>query len=152
WHRGPQCARVRVDARRSQRGTAAPLRRTRQARRRRAEAEGWLLAQAQGSPRRVSAEWWQLRITCRAEETDQVAVALVEARGRGVEEIELGLLASVVSSEAEATRLISDLAVPFPGLTGTVARVDSVDWSIRWRDGIVTRTFGRLILTPSWLP
>ena len=30
--------------------------------------------------------------------------------------------------------------------------LEPVDWSIRWRDGIITRRFGRLLLTPSWLP
>lgn len=30
--------------------------------------------------------------------------------------------------------------------------LDPVDWSVKWRDGIITRRFGRLVVTASWLP
>lgn len=96
--------------------------------------------------------WWQVHVECRPEDTDLVAAAIIAATGQGVEEPEPGSLTTVLSTDVDAKRLIGDLASRFPQLEGSVTRLEPVDWTVRWRDGIVTRRFGRLVVTPSWLP
>ena len=41
---------------------------------------------------------------------------------------------------------------PFLGRMPATRPLDKVDWSIRWRDGLAARQFGRLVVTPSWIP
>jgi ribosomal protein L11 methyltransferase len=81
-----------------------------------------------------------------------VAAAIVAATGQGVEEPEPGMLTTVLGKEFDAKRLVGDLAGRFLELEGSVTRLEPVDWTVRWRDGIATRRFGRLVITPSWLP
>lgn len=100
----------------------------------------------------MTPHWWRIAISCRVEDTDAVAAALVGATGHGVEEPDAGSLLTVATSEADAKRIVAELSVIFADLEGAVTPLEPVDWSVRWRDGIITRTFGRLILTPSWLP
>lgn len=100
----------------------------------------------------MSAMWWQVLVECRAEDTDLVAAAIIAATGQGVEEPEPGVLTTVVPSEIDAKQLVGELAARFMQLEGSVTRLEPVDWTVRWRDGIATRRFGRLVVTPSWLP
>ncbi|MES2306053.1 MAG: 50S ribosomal protein L11 methyltransferase [Gemmatimonadota bacterium] len=97
-------------------------------------------------------QWWRIAITCRDADTDAVAAALVAATGQGVEEPDAGSLLTVATSEADAKRIVAELSLIFADVEGAVTPLDPVDWSVRWRDGIITRNFGRLALTPSWLP
>ena len=85
-------------------------------------------------------------------QSDAVAAALVTATGQGVEEPAVGTVCTAVEGETQARDLLQRLRAAFAGVRGEITAVEAVDWSIRWRDGIVTRTFGRLVLTPSWLP
>lgn len=96
--------------------------------------------------------WWRIAISCRDEDTDAVAAALVAATGQGVEEPDAGSLLTVATSEADAKRIVAELSVIFADLEGAVTPLEPVDWSVKWRDGIITRAFGKLTLTPSWLP
>ncbi len=100
----------------------------------------------------MTGAWWQVKVACPASETDRLAAAMVAATGQGVEEPEPGKLATVCEDEAGANRMLAKLMADFPGISGEVHRLDPVDWSVQWRDGIRTRRFGRLIVTPSWLP
>ncbi len=97
-------------------------------------------------------QWWRICVECRPEDTDAVAAALVLATGQGVEEPEAGVVLSVGTSEDDAKRVVSDLVELFEELEGSVTPLDPVDWSIKWREGIITRRFGRLVVTASWLP
>lgn len=81
-----------------------------------------------------------------------MAAALVGATGQGVEEPEPGALLTVAMSEADAKRIVAELSLIFEDFEGAVTPLEPVDWSVKWRDGISTRTFGRLVLTPSWIP
>lgn len=96
--------------------------------------------------------WWQVHVECRSEDADAVAAAIIAATGQGVEEPEPGVLTTVLPSEVDAKQLVGTLAGKFLELEGSVTRLEPVDWTVRWRDGIVTRRFGRLVVTPSWLP
>ncbi|MEO5799843.1 MAG: 50S ribosomal protein L11 methyltransferase [Gemmatimonadales bacterium] len=96
--------------------------------------------------------WWRIAISCRDEDTDAVAAALIDATGQAVEEPDAGSLLTVATSEADAKRIVAELSVVFADLEGAVTPLEPVDWSVKWRDGIITRSFGNLTLTPSWLP
>jgi ribosomal protein L11 methyltransferase len=96
--------------------------------------------------------WWQVHVECRADDTDLVAAAIIAATGQGVEEPEPGVLTTVLPTDLDAKRLVGDLAARFLQLEASVTRLEPVDWTVRWRDGIATRRFGRLVVTPSWLP
>jgi ribosomal protein L11 methyltransferase len=100
----------------------------------------------------VTAHWWHVTVTCRPEDTDRVAAGIVMATGHGVEEPQVGVLTTVLGTEHDARRLVGTLAEHFTGLEASVVEREPVDWTVRWRDGIATRRFGRLVLTPSWLP
>lgn len=100
----------------------------------------------------MTQQWWRISVDCRPEDTDAVAAALVAATGQGVEEPADGRLLTVETSEENAKRVVGGLVATFPALEGIVTPLDPVDWSVRWRDGIITRRFGRLVVTPSWLP
>lgn len=100
----------------------------------------------------MTAAWWHLSVQCRAIDTDLVAAAIVAATGQGVEEPEPGVLTTVLATAVDAKHLAGELAAQFPGLEASVTELEPVDWTVRWRDGITTRRFGRLVVTPSWLP
>lgn len=100
----------------------------------------------------MTARWWHVTVSCRPEDTDRVAARLVALTGQGVEEPEPGSLTTVLGTEHDAKQLVGSLAGQFRGLEGSVVELEPVDWTVRWRDGITTRRFGRLVLTPSWLP
>jgi ribosomal protein L11 methyltransferase len=100
----------------------------------------------------MSAGWWQMTIVCALGDTDAVAATVVSVTGFGVAEPRPGVITAVASSDVDAERLAAELVRRFPGLTAQVESVDPVDWSVRWRDGITSHRFGRLLVTPSWLP
>jgi ribosomal protein L11 methyltransferase len=100
----------------------------------------------------VTAKWWRVTITAEPEIVDAIAAAVVNATGHGVEEPRAGVISTILSSERDANALVTAVRDQFAGVDATVDATIPVDWSTRWRDGIVTRTFGRLVLTPSWLP
>ncbi|MDX2206164.1 MAG: 50S ribosomal protein L11 methyltransferase [Gemmatimonadales bacterium] len=100
----------------------------------------------------MNTAWWQIAVDCDPATTDQVAATLIGACQQAVEEVCPGRLTTAVTSETEAAAVADDLKARFPGLTASVTPLETIDWSVRWRDGIVARQFGRLWLTPSWLP
>lgn len=100
----------------------------------------------------MSGAWWQLDITCRPEHADAVAATVVNATGYGVEEPASGRIRAVASSDLDAEALARALSTQFADVATTVTPIAPIDWSVHWRDGIITRRFGRLVLTPSWLP
>ncbi|MDX2261954.1 MAG: 50S ribosomal protein L11 methyltransferase [Gemmatimonadales bacterium] len=100
----------------------------------------------------MTQQWWRISVDCRPEDTDAVAAALVAATGQGVEEPAEGRLLTVETSEENAKRVVGALVASFPALEGIVTPLDPVDWSVKWREGIITRRFGRLVVTASWLP
>jgi ribosomal protein L11 methyltransferase len=100
----------------------------------------------------VTVTWSRITITAGPERVDAIAAAVVEATGQGVEEPRAGVICTIIESEGAARSLATLLRHQFDGLDVAVEATVPVDWSTRWRDGIVTRSFGRLVLTPSWLP
>jgi ribosomal protein L11 methyltransferase len=100
----------------------------------------------------VTGTWWRLTITCDPGQSDAIAAALVAVTGNGIEEPTAGMICTTVDSELAANSLLQGLVAQFGQIDGAIVATVPIDWSMHWRDGIVTRTFGRLVLTPSWLP
>ncbi len=98
----------------------------------------------------MNGSWWQVAVSCNPSEADTIAAAMVAATGQGVEEPDDGRLLTAVPSFAEAEEVAVLLGERFPTATVDLNELAPADWSIAWRDGIVPRTIGRLIVTPSW--
>ena len=96
--------------------------------------------------------WWRVTVSCDPTQADQIAAELVTRTGHAVEQAGAGTILAVATSSQDARQIVAELAARHPGLDGVVTELDAVDWSVRWRDGIITRRFGRLVVTPSWLP
>ncbi len=96
--------------------------------------------------------WWRVTVSCDPTHADRIAAELVTRTGHAVEQADAGTILAVATSADDARQLVGDLVARYGGLEGVVTELDPVDWSVRWRDGIVTRRFGRLVISPSWLP
>ena len=97
--------------------------------------------------------WWAVDITPSAPATtgDALAAWLVARTGQAIEERDDGTLVTFADDEAGAQALITGLmASPDPSASARIRPLDTVDWTLRWRDGLGPRRFGRLIVTPSW--
>ena len=94
--------------------------------------------------------WWAVDVAAAPERRETVAAWLVAVTGQAIEEREDGTLVTFAESEADADSLITALAHQHD-TRATRRPLDRVDWSIRWREGIGPRRFGRLTVTPSWI-
>lgn len=94
--------------------------------------------------------WWSLQLMPGAAQRTELARWLVEATGQAVEEREDGQFAAWAPT-ADAARVLARQIEQQFAVHASLAEVDDVDWSTRWRDGIAPRRFGRLLLVPSWL-
>jgi len=100
----------------------------------------------------VTGTWWRVTIAGSPDLSDAIAAIVVAVTGNGVEEPASGVVCTTLETEHAAARLKQQLLEQYPDLAVAVEAVVPVDWSTHWRDGIVSRSFGRLILTPSWIP
>jgi ribosomal protein L11 methyltransferase len=100
----------------------------------------------------VTDSWWRLTISADPGRTDAIAALIVAVTGNGVEEAAESVVCTTLESRPLADALVARLHEEFSGMTITLTAADPVDWTTQWRDGITTRRFGRLVLTPSWLP
>ena len=97
--------------------------------------------------------WWAIDVRTAPEDRERLGAWLVARTGQAVEERDDGTLVTFAPDEAEADRLIAELGREAgTGAQTSRRRLDSVDWSTRWRDGLGARSFGRLTVTPSWAP
>lgn len=96
--------------------------------------------------------WWAIDVRTAPDRREQVGAWLVARTGHAVEEREDGTLVTFAPDEAAAGALVAELnrAEPSPPET-RLRRLENVDWSIRWREGLGPRHFGRLTLVPSWV-
>ncbi len=96
--------------------------------------------------------WWAIDVRTAPERREWLSAWLVSRTGHAVEEREDGTLVGYAADETAADALVAEI-----GATGGVPveaarrRVEEVDWSTRWRDGLGPRRFGRLTVMPSWI-
>jgi ribosomal protein L11 methyltransferase len=96
--------------------------------------------------------WWAIDVRTVPEARDRLGAWLVARTGQAVEERDDGTLVTFAPDEQAADQLIAELERAAEGCTPETSRrrIEPVDWSTRWRDGLGSRSFGRLTVTPSW--
>lgn len=95
--------------------------------------------------------WWAIDVRTAPEERDRLGAWLVARTGQAVEERDDGTLVAFTPDEAVADELMAELSRESGSSAETSRRkVESVDWSLAWRDGLGPRSFGRLTVMPSW--
>jgi ribosomal protein L11 methyltransferase len=97
--------------------------------------------------------WWAIDVHTSAGQRDSVGAWLVARTGQAVEERDDGTLVAFAPDEEAAAALVEELGreVNAPVVIEP-RRVESTDWSTRWREGLGPRKLGRLTIIPSWLP
>ena len=97
--------------------------------------------------------WWAIDVRTSAGRRDSVGAWLVARTGQAVEERDDGTLVAFAPDEEAVAALVEELgrAVDAPVVIEP-RRVESTDWSTRWREGLGPRKLGRLTIIPSWLP
>ena len=97
--------------------------------------------------------WWAIDVRTSAVQRDSVGAWLVARTGQAVEERDDGTLVAFAPDEEAAAALVEELGreVDTPVVIEP-RRVESTDWSTRWREGLGPRKLGRLTIIPSWLP
>jgi ribosomal protein L11 methyltransferase len=97
--------------------------------------------------------WWAIDVRTAPEERQRLGEWLVAKTGQAVEERGDGTLVTFAADEDAADALIAEIgAVADASVTTARRPLDDVDWSVRWRDGLGPRHFGRLTVVPSWIP
>ena len=96
--------------------------------------------------------WWAIDVRAEPDRRDRLGAWLVARTGQAVEELEDGTLVTFAEDEGAAEDLLRALGSA-DGLPVDATRrpLEQVDWTVRWRDGLAARTFGRLTVAPSWV-
>ncbi|MGH7629644.1 MAG: 50S ribosomal protein L11 methyltransferase [Gemmatimonadales bacterium] len=95
--------------------------------------------------------WWAIDVRTAPEHRAAVGAWLVARTGHAIEERDDGLLVGFAADETDADRLVSELAGgAAPPAIAERRALEPVDWSVRWREGLGPRRFGRLTIAPSW--
>ena len=96
--------------------------------------------------------WWAIDVRTAPDRREQVGAWLVARTGQAVEEREDGTLVTFAPDEAAADALVAELAARRRVHRETTPPpLETVDWSVRWREGSGPRHFGRLTVVPSWV-
>jgi ribosomal protein L11 methyltransferase len=96
--------------------------------------------------------WWAIDVRTAPESRDRIGAWLVARTGQAVEERDDGTLVTFAPDEQAADQLIAEMGHAAGGAAPETSRrrVEPVDWSTRWREGLGSRSFGRLTVAPSW--
>ncbi len=96
--------------------------------------------------------WWAIDVRTPAHARERLGAWLVARTGQAVEERDDGTLVTFAPDEQAAEELIAEIARTAEGIApeATRRRIEPVDWTTRWREGLGARRFGRLTVTPSW--
>lgn len=95
--------------------------------------------------------WYALDVRLPEAEREAAGAWLVGRTGQAIEERPDGALVAFAGDEAAAHALAGELRARWPAATAAPRALPPVDWTTRWRDGLVSRRIGRLLLTTSWL-
>ena len=96
--------------------------------------------------------WWAIDVRTSPEVRDRLGAWLVARTGQAVEERDDGTLVTFAPDERAADELIAEIAraAEAGAPEATRRKIEPVDWTTRWRDGLGARSFGRLTVMPSW--
>lgn len=94
--------------------------------------------------------WWAVHVSPDAVHCPGLAAWLVSESNQSVQERDDGVLIASLPTRAEARQLAGRLE-SVHALNGELHAIPDVDWTLRWRDGIVAHDIGRVRITPSWL-
>jgi ribosomal protein L11 methyltransferase len=96
--------------------------------------------------------WWAIDVRTAPEARERMGAWLVAKTGHAVEERDDGTLVTCAPDERSAEQLIGEIARTAHGAASQASRrrLEPVDWTTRWRDGLAARRFGRLTVAPSW--
>jgi ribosomal protein L11 methyltransferase len=97
--------------------------------------------------------WWAIDVRPSSpEQLDWMSAWLVNHTGLAVEERSDGTLVTFAADEPSADALLDALRrVSEEPLSAECRALEDVDWSVRWREGLAARRFGRLTVVPSWI-
>jgi ribosomal protein L11 methyltransferase len=96
--------------------------------------------------------WWAIDVRTTPEQREWLSAWLVARTGQAVEERDDGALVTFATDAEAADALIAEIAAAGEAPAEISRRpLDEVDWSVRWREGLGPRTFGRLTVSPSWV-
>jgi ribosomal protein L11 methyltransferase len=97
--------------------------------------------------------WWAIDVRTAPEGRQWLSTWLVARTGQAVEERDDGTLVTFAADEGAADVLMAEIGGAGTTPVETTRRpLADVDWSLRWREGLGARHFGRLTVVPSWLP
>jgi ribosomal protein L11 methyltransferase len=97
--------------------------------------------------------WWAIDLRPSPEQLDRMSAWLVSHTGHAVEERPDGTLVTFAADEPSADALMTALRLASDEPLSIARRpVEDVDWSVRWRQGLAARRFGRLTVVRSWIP
>jgi hypothetical protein len=96
--------------------------------------------------------WWAIDVRIAPERRERLGAWLVAHTGQAVEERDDGTLVTFAADERSAEALMAEVGAVGPPVETSRRPLDDVDWSLRWREGLGARRFGRLTVTPSWIP
>jgi ribosomal protein L11 methyltransferase len=96
--------------------------------------------------------WWAIDVRTTPARREWLSAWLVARTGQAVEERADGTLVTFAPDEGSADALIAELgeASGEPAVAER-RRLETVDWTTRWREGLGARRFGRLVVVPSWV-
>jgi ribosomal protein L11 methyltransferase len=95
--------------------------------------------------------WWAVDVRIAPERRESVGAWLVARTGHAVEELADGTLVGFAEDEAAAEQLTAAVAGEAGGpVEVSCRRLNAVDWTSRWRNGLAPRRVGRITVSPSW--
>lgn len=96
--------------------------------------------------------WWAIDVRTSPDRREWLSAWLVARTGQAVEERDDGTLVTFAPDEGSADALIAELGAGAEGpAVAERRRLETVDWSTRWREGLGARRFGRLLVVPTWV-
>ncbi len=96
--------------------------------------------------------WWAIDLRPSPHQVDWMSAWLVSHTGLAVEERPDGTLVTFAADEPSADALLASLRLASNEPWSASRRpLEDIDWSVRWREGLGARRFGRLTVVPSWI-